>query len=89
MSTPVRVWDTYVTRKDGTRMHFDIIAPKEVVDPEQIYRYGQTYLASKGEGGQRLAAEECRFCHIELLRPAWQADIDRQGFFIIEMEGCA
>lgn len=32
----VAVWDTYVKRKDGRVMHFDIIAPAEVRDTELI-----------------------------------------------------
>lgn len=84
----VNVWDTYVTRKDGGLMHFDILAPVEITDPNLIYKYGQQYLQTKGQKGQALAAEQCRFCHIEHLRPEWEEDMAQQGFFIIEMEGC-
>lgn len=84
----VNVWDTYVTRKDGGLMHFDILAPVDVIDPQQIYEYGQAYLATKGQEGQALAAEQCRFCHVEQLQPAWEEDIASKGFFVIEMEGC-
>lgn len=28
----VAVWYTYVTKKDGTVMHFDIIVPENVTD---------------------------------------------------------
>jgi hypothetical protein len=28
----VAVWDTYVTKKDGSIMHFDIIADEEIKD---------------------------------------------------------
>ena len=34
----VAVWDTYVTKKDGTVMHFDIIAPVDIKD-EKNYSY--------------------------------------------------
>ncbi len=27
----VNVWDTYVTKKDGSIMHFDIIAPVDMI----------------------------------------------------------
>ena len=54
----VAVWDTYVTKKDGMIMHFDIIAPEEVKDAETIYNYGREYLKSKGEEGQPLTSEE-------------------------------
>ncbi len=84
----VNVWDTYVTRKDGGLMHFDILAPVDVTDPQLIYEYGQAYLATKGQGGQALAAAQCRFCHVEQLQPEMEHDIASKGFFVIEMEGC-
>ena len=84
----VNVWDTYVTRKDGKMMHFDIIAPVEITDTDVIYGYGKEYLKTKGEEGLPLASNQCRLCHIEKLRPEWDAEIDQKGYFIIEMEGC-
>ena len=87
-SKKVNVWDTYVTKKDGTTMHFDIIAPVRITDTATIYDFGKDYLKSKGQEGQPLAAEQCRLCHIERLTPEWKAEIDKKGYFIIEMEGC-
>ncbi len=84
----VAVWDTYVTRKDGRVMHFDIIAPSSQRDTAVIHGYGRVYLESKGQGGQSLTAKECRFCHVRVLQPKWDADIRRQGYFILEMENC-
>lgn len=84
----VAVWDTYVTKKDGSVMHFDIIAPQEIKDTNVIYTYGRDYLKTKGQGGQPLTSKECRFCHIETVRPQWEAEITQNGYFIIEMENC-
>ena len=84
----VAVWDTYVTKKDGSVMHFDIIAPEEIRDTSIIYGYGKDYLTSKGQEGQPLTSKECRFCHIETLRAEWEAAIKQKGYFIIEMENC-
>ena len=84
----VNVWDTYVTKKNGTIMHFDIIAPVEIKDAAIIHDYGKLYLKTKGQEGQRLSSKQCRFCHIEELRPTWEKDIETKGYFIIEMEGC-
>ena len=82
------VWDTYVTKKDGKIMHFDIIAPEEIKDSNVIFNYGKNYLKSKGQEGQPLSSKECRFCHVETLRPLWREDIVKKGYFIIEMENC-
>ena len=87
-TSKVTVWDTYVTKKDGNVMHFDIIAPVEVVDTTTIYSYGKEYLKTKKQEGQPLSAAQCRKCHIETLQPAWEKEIDDKGYFIIEMEGC-
>jgi len=84
----VAVWDTYVTKKDGSIMHFDIIAPSEVKDSNIIYNYGKKYLKTKGQEAQHLTAKECRFCHIESVKPSWEAEIKQNGYFIIEMENC-
>lgn len=84
----VAVWDTYVTKKDGTVMHFDIIAPSEQRDTTVIHGYGRAYLMTKGQGGQPLTAKECRFCHVRALKPQWEERIRSKGYFILEMEGC-
>lgn len=84
----VAVWDTYVTKKDGNVMHFDIIAPQEIRDPNIIYGYGKDYLKTKEQDGQALTSKECSFCHIETLRPQWEEEINKKGYFILEMENC-
>ena len=84
----VAVWDTYVTKKDGSIMHFDIIAPTEVKDTNIIYGYGKEYLKKKGQEGQPLTFKQCRFCHIREIWPQWESDIKAKGYFILEMEGC-
>lgn len=84
----VAVWDTYVTRKDGKVMHFDIIAPAETNDPDKIYEYGREYLKVKGQEGQPLTSKECTFCHIETLNPENKEEIIQKGYYIVEMENC-
>lgn len=84
----VAVWDTYVTKKDGTIMHFDIIAPSEMKDTTVIYNYGKQYLNAKNQQGQPLTSKECRFCHVETIKTQWEAEIRRNGYFIYEMENC-
>lgn len=84
----VAVWDTYVTKKDGSIMHFDIIAPESVRDTAIIHGYGREYLESKGQGGQRLTAKECRFCHVRTIQTPWMEAIRQKGYYILELEGC-
>lgn len=84
----VAVWDTYVTKKDGSVMHFDIIVPEEIKDEETIYSYGKVYLKQKGQEGQVLTSRECNFCHVETVKPHWEEGISQQGYYIYEMENC-
>lgn len=84
----IAVWDTYVTKKDGTVMHFDIMAPAEIKDENTIYNFGKQYLKEKNQDGQPLTSKECSFCHVEMLKPQWEADIKQKGFYIYEMENC-
>ena len=84
----VAVWDTYVKKKNGTVMHFDIIVPKNTYE-KIVYGYGCQYLHTKGEDGQQITAEACSFCHIEQAGKEIESSINRMGYFILEMEGCS
>jgi Domain of unknown function (DUF2024) len=84
----IAVWDTYVTKKDGSIMHFDIIAPAEIKEEQIIYTFGKDYLLSKKQDGQPLAAKECSFCHTEAATAEMEAAIAAKGYYIIEMQNC-
>lgn len=80
------VWDTYVKKKDGNVIHFDIIVPDNIKDAQVIYGYGKKYLAKKGETESMLDIEECRFCHIEEPTSEMKEVINTQGYYILEMD---
>lgn len=84
----VAVWDTYVTKNDGTIMHFDIIVPAEQNNEKIIYGYGKEYLKSKAQEAELISSKECRLCHFEMMKPQWEKDIKEKGYFIYEMENC-
>lgn len=84
----VAVWDTWVVKKDGKRMHFDILVPAVLKDTAQIFAYGNEFLATRGQKNQPLTASECRFCHIEQADAELAAAIGEKGYSILEMEGC-
>jgi hypothetical protein len=81
------VYDTYVEKKDGKTMHFDVIV-EENTQQEKAIEYGKQYLESAGQGGQRMTQEECQFCHIQEAQPAVERDITSRGYYIQKMEGC-
>jgi len=82
----IAVWDTYVKRKNGGVMHFDILVPDEMRDAGKIYEYGKSFLASKDEPEAALDIEECQFCHIEEATEEMKQSIADKGYHIIEME---
>ena len=84
----VSVWDTYVTKKDGEIMHFDIIAPHDIKDEKIIHTFGKEYLQSKNQANQPLTAKECSFCHIEKATDEMILSIEQKGYYIIEMQNC-
>ncbi|RMG82976.1 MAG: DUF2024 family protein [Bacteroidetes bacterium] len=84
----IAVYDTYVTKKDGNVMHFDIIVPTTINDPSVIYNYGKEYLKSKGLKDVSLSSRECKFCHIENLKHEWETHIKQKGYYIYEIENC-
>ena len=84
----VAVWDTYVIRKDGQVMHFDILVPADVRNEETIFTFGKDYLQSKNEAGQVLSANECQFCHVEQATEEMVTGIQQKGYYIVEMQNC-
>lgn len=84
----ISVYDTYVQRPDGRRMHFDILVSSELQDYEKILSYGRTYLAAKGLPSIALKAEKCNYCHMESAEPIVEEEIEKIGFAILELENC-
>lgn len=84
----VNVWDTYVLRKNGQLMHFDILVTIEVSEEETIFQYGDDYLSTKDVHIQSLSASECRLCHIETAPTEVITSIKDKGYHIIELQNC-
>jgi Domain of unknown function (DUF2024) len=86
----VAVFDTYVPKKDGGIMHFDILVDdRQKDDKERVFTFGAIYLAQKGQSGQRISTNECQFCHIETAPTHVVEAITKQGYYILEMQGCS
>lgn len=81
------VFDTYVTKKEGGLMHFDIIVP-QYTPVDRVILFGQDYLNRRGQMGQPLTTNECQFCHIEQATEPMQEAFNEKGHFILEMQGC-
>ena len=81
------VYDTYVTKKDGRIMHFDVIVEANT-SHEKAIDYGKEFLEQVGQDGQKMTQEECQFCHIQEAPPVVAKEIESRGYFIQKMEGC-
>lgn len=84
----VAVWDTYVTKKNGIVMHFDIIAPDHIKDEKIIHTFCNGYLLQKNQENQPLTARKCNFCHIEKATDEMIIGIQQKGYYIIEIQEC-
>lgn len=82
----VDVWDTYVKRKLGDVLHFDIIVPDTIKDNSEIFKFGKEYLEAIGEGEGQLSTAECQFCHVEEPTEEMLASIGKKKYFILELE---
>jgi hypothetical protein len=81
------VYDTYVTKKDGKTMHFDVIVESSTPH-EKAIEYGKEYLKDAGQDGQSMTQEECQFCHVQEAPKIVEDSIQKSGYFIQRMEGC-
>ncbi len=81
------VYDTWVNKKEGEQMHFDIIVP-ENVGLKQVIAFGKDYLTEKSQSEQALNTKNCVFCHLEFANPEMLESIQEKGYYILEMQGC-
>lgn len=83
----VDVYDTYATSKTGQTIHFDVLlaSPSEA---SKAYEYAVKWLVDIGEKDARLSQSRCTYCHSENASTAVIADIESNGFHILQMEGC-
>ena len=84
----ISVWDTYVAREDGKTMHFDILVPATMEDKDSIFKYGREFLSTKPFKTAELSSKECKFCHMEQAANTIADIINKEGYYIIEMENC-
>lgn len=82
----VAVWDTYVTKKDESVMHFDIIVPEDIKDTAVIYGYGKDYLKNKGQDGQVLNSKNVSFATLNTLDPNGKLKLNKKGILSLKLK---
>jgi len=67
-------------------MHFDVVTDRK--GNESAIRHAKKWLASIGEEGARVTAEECRFCHPQTAPDEVESGTMTDGYHIARMEWC-
>ncbi len=84
----ITVWNTYVEKEDGNIMHFDFLVHDNVTNEQTIFDFGKAYLKTKPFQIIQLTSNECRLCHVEKATEEMISAIEKNGYYIIEMENC-
>lgn len=82
----VDVYDTYARTAEGELLHFDVLV--EQGSGDIALRYAAEWLHSIQISASEINQENCRFCHTETTTPEIERQIEEQGYFILQMEGC-
>ena len=72
--------------EDNGFIHFDVFLPEN--DDTKALTVARTWLSGIGEDGDKLTQEKCHFCHTESANAEVAEAIEKQGHFILQMEGC-
>jgi len=83
----VDVYDTYAVSTEGKTIHFDALVQPEV-SADQAYQFGLKWLNEIGQADATLKQSRCTFCHQEQAQPDVVTDIEKQGYYILQMDGC-
>ena len=77
----LQVFDTYIKGANG-EMHIDILMPKPKKSKHALVA-GKEFLNSIGEENAELTS--CRFCHVIQGTPEQIKDVEKQGYYILEL----
>jgi hypothetical protein len=82
----IAVFDTYVKKRDGAILHFDVLVPEN--SGQHAEKFARQWLASIGLPADAFDLQSCRYCHSESPKPDVMQQIRSQGYYILQMEGC-
>lgn len=80
------VYDTHVKTQNGDYYHFDVLVSDKT--QKNVESYAKHYLSSIGVDEAEVSQNACHFCHSELAKSEIKAIIEKDGFYIIPMQGC-
>jgi hypothetical protein len=87
MMMKIDVYDSYAKDAQGQLMHFDVLV-EAGTSPEKALKYGREWLESVGKNAADLEQNRCNFCHSEAANPKVKEVVEKEGYYILKMEGC-
>jgi len=81
----VNVYDTHVHTKDSY-YHFDVVVENKT--QEEVEAYAKKYLKEIGVEFASISQNRCQFCHEEMANEKMIESIEKNGYYIIPMQGC-
>lgn len=84
----IDVYDTYALSQSGKTLHFDVLLPSGARTKETALRYARIFLESIGQSSEALNLEQCSFCHSETASAMIKGELEKSGYYILQMEGC-
>ncbi len=87
MKMQIDVYDSYAQSKNGHVIHFDVFVESGTAK-EKAFEYGRFWLTEIDENAKELDQSRCNYCHSENANPDVQDAIKKNGYYILQMEGC-
>jgi len=84
----IDVYDTYATTINGDIIHFDVLLPNSDTNEEEAVNHAKTFIKQVGESIDTITLDRCNFCHTETANVTVKQKIEKEGYFILQMEGC-
>lgn len=82
----VQVFDTHVKTSKGQYLHFDVLVTPQQSDKAKLY--AQLFLQQQGIDSADIEQQSCAFCHNEIATPLVTEAINRDGYYILKLQGC-
>lgn len=82
----LEVYDTWARTVANDVMHFDVLVPRG--QGHRAIAFARQWLQQLGFRPESVRIEQCRFCHREEPGAEIQQHVQRQGFFVLQLEGC-
>ena len=81
----IDVYDTFASSKKGNTIHFDVLLTSGG-NRDDASKYAMVFLEKIGESAEAL--DSCKFCHSEKADVEVEKQIQSDGHYIVQIDGC-